>query len=191
MNFASLLGGIVTLLAGLFIGCAAPANPPVVHPPVPAVLPAPSMPATSSQQFPQLTSSGPAGSSTAVNQSSGVEPDKLAVTRTQNNVNDQNAPPFARTITDRSVVEAIYATVRGVSSTPAPLPCNKDDLECVMRELRQCPADEGPIYTLDFYDGETLALRFQYDPTGCTAQPILSSELEEALSLTDNQFYEE
>jgi len=89
-----------------------------------------------------------------------VSPDRLVVTRTRNNLNNPDAPPFDRTITDRKSVEKLYQDIL----TLPPLPAGRFD----------CPRDVGIRYRLDFYAGSTLFLSGDYAPTGCRTVSLSS-----------------
>jgi hypothetical protein len=82
-------------------------------------------------------------------------PDRLVATRTRNNSNDPTAPPFSKTITDRSLVEKLYADI---SALP-PFPTGASN----------CPNNVGITYRLDFYSGTASLLGADYEPTGCAA----------------------
>ena len=82
-------------------------------------------------------------------------PDRLLVTRTKNNLNNFAAPPFSDTISDRSLVEKLYADIAALPPLPAG-PLN-------------CPNDMGIRYGLDFYSGTALLVSGVYEPTGCAS----------------------
>jgi hypothetical protein len=84
-----------------------------------------------------------------------VAPDRLVVTRTRNNVGNPAAPPFSKTIADRSAVEELYADIAALPPLPAG-PLN-------------CPNDVGVSYRLDFYSGTETVLFADYQPTGCAS----------------------
>jgi hypothetical protein len=88
-------------------------------------------------------------------QSAQEVPDRLVVTRTKNNLNNPAAPPFTKTITDRSTVEKLYADILALPPLPGG-PLN-------------CPNDVGINYRLDFYSGAASFLAGDYGPTGCAS----------------------
>ncbi|MGA3309652.1 MAG: hypothetical protein ABSD08_13700 [Xanthobacteraceae bacterium] len=82
-------------------------------------------------------------------------PDRLVVTRTKNNLNNPTAPPFSKTIVDRSLVEKLYGDIFALPPPPD--------------GIRNCPNDVGIRYHLDFYSGAASLLAADYEPTGCAS----------------------
>jgi hypothetical protein len=93
-------------------------------------------------------------------------PDTLVVTRTKNNLNNPTAPPFSRTIADRLIVEKLYADIAALPPFPA--------------GARNCPADFGIRYHLDFHSGTTTLLAGDYDPTGCASVKLSDGAIKSA-----------
>ncbi len=93
-------------------------------------------------------------------------PDRLAVTRTKNNLNNPTAPPFSKTIADRSLVEKLYADISALPPFPAG-PLN-------------CPNDLGIRYHLDFYSGTASLLAADYEPTGCASVKLSDGTVKSA-----------
>ena len=112
-------------------------------------------------------------------------PDRLVVTRTNNNVNNPAAPSFSKTITDQASVQRLYADIAALPSFPA--------------GTMNCPNDLGIHYRLDFYSGPVSLLTGDYQPSGCASvklsQGIVKSDpagnfkadLGQALGLSDRQ----
>jgi len=93
-------------------------------------------------------------------------PDRLVVTRTKNNRNNPNAPPYSGTINDRASVGKLYAEVLALP----PLGGGP----------RNCPNDLGISYHLDFYSGTTSLLAADYDPTGCASVTLSDGTVKSA-----------
>lgn len=82
-------------------------------------------------------------------------PDRLVVTRTNNNVNNPAAPPFSKTITDQASVQRLYADIANLPPIPA--------------GTMNCPNDLGIRYQLEFYSGMVSLLAGDYQPSGCAS----------------------
>ena len=89
----------------------------------------------------------------ASNQAAHALPVRLAVTRTKSNLNNPSAPPFTRTVADRTWVAKLYSDILALP----PLPSGSSN----------CPLDLGIRYHLDFISGVTSVLAADYEPSGC------------------------
>jgi hypothetical protein len=93
-------------------------------------------------------------------------PDRLVVARTKNNRNNPNAPPFSKTIDDRSSVAKLYADIAALPVFPS--------------GPRNCPNDSGIAYHLDFYAQTTVSLAADYDPSGCASVTLSDGTIKNA-----------
>jgi hypothetical protein len=97
-----------------------------------------------------------------------VSPDRLAVTRTQNNLNTPDAPPFSQTIANRATVEKLYGDIQALPSLPA--------------GRFGCPRDVGIRYRLDFFAASTLLVSCTYAPSGCASVALSDGTVKSAAS---------
>lgn len=116
-----------------------------------------------------------------------VVPDRLVVTRTKNNLNNAAAPPYSKTVADRSSVARLYADIFALPPFPA--------------GAMNCPNDVGITYHLDFYSEAAALLAADYRPTGCASVRLsdgtvksdpsghFAADLKQALGMaSDRQF---
>jgi hypothetical protein len=97
-----------------------------------------------------------------------MRPDRLVVTRTKNNLNAPDAPPFSKTITDRATVEKLYQDIQALP----PMPTGRFG----------CPMDAGVTYRLDFFSGGTPLLSASYTPTGCASVALSDGMIKSDMS---------
>jgi hypothetical protein len=97
-----------------------------------------------------------------------VAPDRLAVTRTRNNLDHPGAVPFSKTITERATVETLYQDILALP----PMSAGRFD----------CPRDSGIRYRLDFYAAGASLLSGDYAPTGCRTVNLSNGTVKNASS---------
>lgn len=113
------------------------------------------------------------------------EPDTLIVTRAVDS--QDNLPAFAKTITDTSTVQSLYAEILTLPLPPSS-PTN-------------CPIQNFVEYDLSFDSAGQLVLQANYNPTGCRIlmlsngqsrwagqNDIFNTNLEQTLGLSDQEF---
>jgi len=108
-------------------------------------------------------------------QASQIQPDKLIVTRTKNDLNNLTAPPFTKTIVDHILVQKLYTEILALPSFPS--------------GTFNCPPGSGVQYHLAFYSGAVLILAADYRPTGCPSLQLNDGTVKSGDSAFDSDLW--